>query len=346
MDLQDILNPAPPAALPVAPPRFRGHVSSPPPPGSPLAYDEDTLVTLILSIFTLLARIGHLGALDLIYPRDPRHNIDEALCAELNLDARVISLLKRLPYFAQPGYSESIMIAPGSFLPNYLDPEHLRQGRQMYALPGFADPEADWPGLRPQDVVLLYNIEFDQLSDTWILDTEASMLFFQLSVVLLYHDWPSHILNAALIWSQDTIRRFTSSSNFVKAKDVFPNYLPPFQEQDGRDGRPRNYRNEVALHAPTVLMDYIDDLRRLIYVPTHQLDYSEITFAYDSYKVYQVRQKLVQEYGWPGEGEEGQGFREQDWKRDKDRVWKEAAQLGAEHPDWEPVANAYRPEWR
>lgn len=175
MDLQDILNPAPPAARPPAPSRFRGHISSPPPPGSPLAYDEDPLVTLILSIFNLLIRIGHLGTLHLIFPGDPRHNIDEALCAELNLDARVISLLKRLPYFAQPGYSEAIMIAPGSFMPNYLDPAHLRQGRQMYALPGYAEPEPDWPGLRPEDVVLLYNIEFDQLSDTWILDTEASM---------------------------------------------------------------------------------------------------------------------------------------------------------------------------
>lgn len=178
MDLQDILNPAPPAALPPARPRYRGHISSPPPPGSPLAYDEDTLITLILSVLYLLTRIGHIESLDLIFPGDARHNIDEAICAELNLDARVISLLKRLPYFAQPGYSESIMIAPGSFLPNYLDPEHLRQGRQIYALPGYAEPEPDWPSLRPEDVVLLYNIEFDQLSDTWISDTEASMFYF------------------------------------------------------------------------------------------------------------------------------------------------------------------------
>lgn len=92
-------------------------------------------------------------------------------------------------------------------------------------------------------------------------------------------------------------------------------------------------------------MEYIDDLRKLTYVPTHQLDYSEITFAYNSYEVFHVRQKLVEEYGWPGQGEEGQGFREQDWKRDKDRVWEEAAQQSAEHPNWEPVANAYRPEW-
>lgn len=93
-------------------------------------------------------------------------------------------------------------------------------------------------------------------------------------------------------------------------------------------------------------MDYIDDLRKLTYVPTHQLDYSEVTFAYDSYKIHQVRQRLVEEYGWPGEGEDGQGFREQDWKRDKDRVWEEAARQSAENPGWEPVANAYRPEWR
>lgn len=173
MDLQDILNPAPPPA----PLRFHGYISSPPPPGSPLAYDEDTLITLILSIFNLLIRIGHIDTPDLFFPGDPRHNIDNALCTELNLDARVISLLKRLPFFAQPGYSEAIMIAPGSFLPNYLDPGHLRLGRQIYALPGYAEPEPDWPGLRPEDVVLLYNIEFDQLSETWILDTEASMFY-------------------------------------------------------------------------------------------------------------------------------------------------------------------------
>lgn len=175
MDLQDILQPAPPAAPTPAPPKFRGHISSPPPPGSPLTYDEDILVTLILSMFNILIRIGHLRTLDLVFPGDPRHNIDEALCAELNLDARVISLLQRLPYFTQPGFSETIMIAPGSFLPNYLDPEHLRQGRHIYGLPGYAEPEPDWPSLRPEDVVLLYNIEFNHLSDTWILDTEASM---------------------------------------------------------------------------------------------------------------------------------------------------------------------------
>lgn len=131
-----------------------------------------------------------------------------------------------------------------------------------------------------------------------------------------------------------------------KGRDVFPNYVPPFPGQDGRNGRPRNYRNEVALHAPTVLMDYIEDLRKLIFVPTHMRDYSEITFAYDSYNVYLVRKKLIEEYGWPGEGEEGRGFREQDWKRDKDRVWEEAERQSAENPDWEPVANVYRPYWR
>lgn len=198
MDLQDILNPAPPAALPPAPPRFRGHVSSPPPPGSPLAYDEDTIITLILSIFNILARIGHIRTLDLIFQDDPRHNIDDALCAELNLDARVTSLLKRLPYFAQPGYSESTMIAPGSFLPNYFYPERLRQGRQMYALPGYAEPEPDWPGLRPQDVVLLYNVKFDQLSETWILDTEASMFIAELSGDLFYQYWPRYTSSAVL----------------------------------------------------------------------------------------------------------------------------------------------------
>lgn len=175
MGLQDILNPAPPAGLPPAPPRFRGHISSPPPPGSPLAYNEDTIVRLILSIFNLLIRIGHIRTLSLVCPGDPRYQINEALCAELNLDRRVTLLLKRLPFYAEAGHSESIMIAPGSFLPNYLDPEHLRQGRHLFVLPGYAQPEPGWPGLRPQDVILLYNIEFDRLSETWILDTEASM---------------------------------------------------------------------------------------------------------------------------------------------------------------------------
>lgn len=87
-----------------------------------------------------------------------------------------------------------------------------------------------------------------------------------------------------------------------KARNAFPNYVPTFPDHDGRNGRPRKYRNEVALHAPTVLMDYIDDLRNLTFVPTHILDHSEITFAYDSHNVYLVREKLVEEYGWPGEG--------------------------------------------
>lgn len=93
---------------------------------------------------------------------------------------------------------------------------------------------------------------------------------------------------------------------------IFPNYQPPFPGHDGREGRPRKCRDEVALYAPTFHLDYIDDLRALTYVPTHTLDYNETTFAYDSAKLHRVRQRLIEEYGWPGEGEDGRGFRKQD----------------------------------
>lgn len=174
MDLQLILDnnlaPAP------APPRFHGHIAAPPPVGSPLAYSEDVIVNLIIQILTLLMRLGHVNRNDFVFPPEGGHILDEALCIELNLAPSVVSLLRRLPYFSKTSFSECVQIWPGSFMPNYLDPSHLRLSRRILDLPG-TNIETTEPVLQPQDVILLFQIEAD-LGENWILDTQASKYTF------------------------------------------------------------------------------------------------------------------------------------------------------------------------
>lgn len=157
--------------------QFRGHITTPPPADSPLAYKEDVIVNLVIQILTMLISIGHVKAERILFAPPGGHaDIDEAVCAELNLGPRVVSLLKRLPYWTSSEFVEWAQIRPDSYLPNYRDPEHLRLGRRVCGLPMGINPDAGLVDtqLRPGEVILLFEREE---GETWILDTEASECF-------------------------------------------------------------------------------------------------------------------------------------------------------------------------
>lgn len=297
-------------------PRFYGHIPSPPPPGSPLAYNEATIIGLISQIFSLLLRVGHIADVsDIVYPPEGgiHESLDLGLCAELNLDPAVISLLQHMPYFADGGISAQF--APGSYLPTYIHDGVLPASRKIGGLPDWqpGNVNARPPTLRPQDVVLLYQIDPDDMGETWVLDTEAN-----------------------------TIRRYclsTAAPGLDTVQRAFPSdYEPEHPEQ------PRHYRNAPALHAPTVLASYVDDLRSLLMMPGFEINALSVVFVYDYPETEEVRRRLLEDYGWPDE------FREEDWAREKDDVWEEVRQWVYEHygdddAGREQIAFRYIPPW-
>lgn len=303
-------------------PRFKGLITATPPPDSPLAYNEDTIVNLILQILTLHTRIRHIEPGELVYPTlaNPtdgvaRHqNLDLALCNdELHLSPRVTSLLGRIPYFY--GGGSGPQIAFGSFLPDYLNPDVLRASRRINGLPPWfqTNEEELYEFLRPHDVVLTYAIDPDDMGETWVLDTEAN-----------------------------SIRRRCYSNgcpSFDKFRQAFPDYQPELPDE------PDHYRNAPALHAPTFLAGYVDDLRSLLFLPGWEMNWREVCFAYDYPESTEVRRRLIDEYGWPGEA-----FREEDWARDRERVWEEENQrshdlYGDRQEGFELPAMRYIPPW-
>ncbi|KAK3897261.1 hypothetical protein C8A05DRAFT_19942 [Staphylotrichum tortipilum] len=232
--------------------QFRGHITAPPPADSPLAYKENVIVNLMIQILTMLISIGHIQAERILFAPPGGHtDIDEAVCAELNLGPRVVSLLKRLPYWTSSEFIEWAQIRPDSYLPNYRDPEHLRLGRRVCGLP------------------------------------------------------------------IDTIRRSDNSALVLDhIRQEFPDYVPEFPEEAV------HYRNRVALHAPTVLADYVEDLRRLEFMPTGGLGTGEATVVSTGWEpgMAVVREALLQQYGWPDE------FGAEEWRQEGRAIYEAARQ--------------------
>lgn len=303
-------------------PRFNGIIATPPAADSPLAYNEDTIVGLILQILTLLTRIRHVEPGELVYPPqtqsagDVSHhpNLDQALCNdELHLSSRVTSLMGRMPYFSDgdPGPK----FVPGAFLTYYLDTSNLRASRFLAGLPTWLRENDDsGEALLPHDMLLTYTIDPDDDGETWVLDTEAN-----------------------------TIRRRTTFSTPDPSPETirrsFPDYVPE------RPDAPHSYRNWPALHAPTVLAEYIDDLRELMLMPGWEMNGLSICFAFDYPEAAEVRRRLLEEYKWPGEE-----FREADWAKDWEAIWEEVNEwayttYGTDMEGYEPLAMGYRLPW-
>ncbi|KAK4102593.1 hypothetical protein N658DRAFT_523153 [Parathielavia hyrcaniae] len=227
----------------------------------------------------MLILIGHIKPERILFapPGGSHPDIDEAVyCTELGLAPRVVSLLKRLPYWASSEFVEWAETRPDSYLPNYRDPEQVRRSRRVCGLPIGINPLAglvDAP-LRPGDVILF----FEREGETWILDTEAN-----------------------------TIRRRDNAATMLdQIRQQYPDYVPEFPDETN------HYRNRPALHAPTVLADYVEDLRRLVVMPTGGLGTIEANVVSTDWNpgVAEVREALLQQYGWPD------AFRAQEWRRE------------------------------
>lgn len=116
---------------------------------------------------------------------------------------------------------------------------------------------------------------------------------------------------------KDTIRRSDNSAVVLDhIRQEFPDYVPEFPEELN------HYRNRVALHAPTVLADYIDDLRRLDFMPTGGLGTGEATVVSTGWEpgMAVVRDALLQRYGWPDE------FRAEEWRQEGRAIYDTARQ--------------------
>ncbi len=90
-------------------------------------YDEDTIVgshhhdPSTLSQALLLPRPRHKE-----YVQTGSQAIDEVLCAELGIDARVISLMKRLPYFRDVDLAMGFrLFPPDAGRPRFIQPRQI-----------------------------------------------------------------------------------------------------------------------------------------------------------------------------------------------------------------------------
>jgi hypothetical protein len=145
MDVQAILNECPVThqssaegivlvaipPVPSIPPSYRGLIASPQPTSSPLAYDENVIVNLIIQIFDILISLGHIPQGWSDFAPENGHRIDEAVCAELGLTPRVVSLMKKLPYISSER-TVVVQMLPQSYMPNYRNSEHIRASRNLF----------------------------------------------------------------------------------------------------------------------------------------------------------------------------------------------------------------------
>lgn len=153
-------------------------ITSPPAADSPLAYNEDDIVSALSQIYEVFLDLGYLQPEKLILPPDDtgRHVVDhQRLQDELNLSPRVISLVERLPYVVDVERDEFQFYVEAMPI-NYLDEKHRSESRIPGNIPYFANSAGepiDSFALLPQDIALSYPYNGDGF--TLILDTEMSM---------------------------------------------------------------------------------------------------------------------------------------------------------------------------
>lgn len=152
----------------------------PSPPPSPLftprdpdlpneEYDEQAIISSINTIYDLLLGLQYLKAGEIIYPSPSGHSINEELCRSLNLDERVISLMRRLPCPRDVETSTDFDFIEETRCPVYLDDEDIKESR---------DPENDGSPeelrldyLLPTDIALTIGRRYGK---SLVLDTKES----------------------------------------------------------------------------------------------------------------------------------------------------------------------------
>lgn len=147
---------------------------------SPLAYNEDELVAAFTAIYEHFIEVSYLPESGVSFPpqKTGRHLLNEDyLRNKIHVDARVISLLERLPYVSRKNFPECEWY-PSAYVVNYLDPQDAMRARDPAGLStvgggnGESVPNVDF--MRPEDVTLSLPAHPSDHMFTLILDTAAS----------------------------------------------------------------------------------------------------------------------------------------------------------------------------
>ncbi|RAK75244.1 uncharacterized protein BO72DRAFT_450006 [Aspergillus fijiensis CBS 313.89] len=140
-----------------------------------LPYNEDTIVTLVGDIYRIFVQLGYMnnradGEKELVWPPPEGHSINEAICKELNLSPKVISLMRRLPYPVSYHIAADLPFKPWSTAFAYTEDRQIRDGRD----PGrwiFDEPRTDF--LLPHEIALA---GADDEGIHLILDTQENII--------------------------------------------------------------------------------------------------------------------------------------------------------------------------
>jgi len=152
---------------------------SPETPAITEPYNEDEIGFAMKAIYDILIRLDQITPDQLVYPPVSGHSINTELCESLNLDPRVISLMKRLTYPKSIQGSFRFDFIEESRALVYTEDEDINTGRDPE---NGGIPEAlrlDY--LLPTDIVLT---EGSRYGTNLILDTQASWRSFFCSLQL------------------------------------------------------------------------------------------------------------------------------------------------------------------
>lgn len=138
---------------------------------APPPYEEDIIIDLMVEIYHILILLYYIDVVDVVFAPPEGHPIDEPLCAELGIDERVVSLMKRLPYFRNRRKARPIF--PPSVSPLiYTNADHIRASRSPLNL-GLEPEDQDNSYILPQELPLFAGSTRDW---SWILDVSENTI--------------------------------------------------------------------------------------------------------------------------------------------------------------------------
>ncbi|KAL4880348.1 hypothetical protein BJY04DRAFT_219344 [Aspergillus karnatakaensis] len=207
-------------------PNTKNTPAQPPAPRTP--YNEDEIVAPIKEIYRTYIRLNYIKRWEIVWPPKTGHVINETLCAELNLDPAVISLMKRIPYFDDWYSAANVEFYTHSRAMVYLEDKEIRGGRDPDRFGGFDELRLDY--LLPHEITLICS------------DDEGSNIILHIKETAIrvqdFYQWPPG-----------------------KALPEDYDYKP--ERPDEED----HYRNFHAHHAPTWLSDFLKQIQALEILP-------------------------------------------------------------------------------
>jgi hypothetical protein len=108
----------------------------------------------------------------------------------------------------------------------------------------------------------------------------------------------------------------------------FDGPISPEEQQDTsarydfHPSSPLDHYTRFPIHCPVeVLQSCVDKIRSLEWLPRREFGRGVLATGGKDYK--RVKRILIDEYGWGGDG-----FREEQWRRDCERIWDEGLNCG------------------